>query len=200
MLDLIRAHVIKTVGEGYRLKHILSVEDECLRLAAQFDFSADETKDLQTAALLHDLTKALTAEEHRALYEQFELPFTKIEAQSPKTLHAVTGAYLAKQIFPDAVNETVFGCILYHTTGRPNMTLPEKLLYLADYIEPMRTFPSCVTLRSAYYDTSDALTQEAHLNRILLLSFDLTLTELVEAKAYIHPTTIQARDYLLAHP
>ncbi len=200
MIDRVRAFAEKTIGRGYRFDHTLGVEEEVIRLASLFDLSEAETTDLRIAALLHDITKGLKPHEHKALYEHFSLPFGFIEENAPKTLHAVTGAYLARQTFPEVVNNTVFHCILYHTTAAPNMTMPEKLLYLADYIEPGRTFESCVKLRNTFYTFPEGQELVSHLNEILLLSLNQTLAELVDEHAYIHPTTKEARDYLLACP
>lgn len=198
-LDIIRAEVSARIGQGYRLTHTLGVEEECIALAALFSLSERETFALRTAALLHDLTKHLSFDKQRALFHEFSLPFGEIEQRSGKTLHAVTGAHLSRRLFPEQVDETVFSCILTHTTGAPRMTLPQKLLYLADFIEPNRTFPSCIALRSAFWTLPEDGNLIKHLNHILLDSFDQTLLELVEAHAYIHPTTLEARNDLLAH-
>lgn len=200
MLSTVRDYVKERLGNGYRFAHVLRVEEECIRLAKLFSLSDEQTERLRLAALLHDVTKQASTEEQKALYRKYGVPFGETEAHSPKTLHAITGAYVAKEAFPEAVTNEVFRCILRHTTGAPDMTLPEKLLYLADYIEPGRTFPSCVRLREAFYRIPPDDGLISHLNRILILSFDQTLTELVEEHAYIHPTTNEARNYLLAHP
>lgn len=199
-LEPIREYVRATVTDDFRFSHILSVETECVRLSELFSLSKADADSLRLAGLLHDITKGKKSAEQRELYRRFGLTFGETERLSPKTLHAVTGAYLARELFPELVNDTVFHCILSHTTGAPNMSLPEKLLYLADFIEPTRTFPSCVSLRNAFYSIPEGRNLIEHLNFILLISFDMTLADLVEAHAYIHPTTIEARNYLLAHP
>ncbi len=199
MTEAIRSYVKDCLGEGYRLRHTLFVEKEVLRLAALFSLDEEETRDIQMAALLHDITKGKDADAQKDLYAHFFLPFGEVEAHSPKTLHAVTGAYVAREAFPEAVNARVFDCIRYHTTAAPDMTLLQKLLYLADYIEEGRTFPSCVRLRQAFYHIPEGEALTRHLDRILLLSLDQTLTELVEEQAYIHPTTLAARNFLIAH-
>ena len=195
--------VQEEIGAGYRMDHTLSVMEECKRLSDLFALNEAERRELILAALLHDLTKQHCPDRQRALYRHFSLPFGEIEENSPKTLHAVTGAYLARERYPDVVTPAVFSAILRHTTGAPAMTLTEKLLYLADYIEPRRTFPACVSLRRAFYDPEpESMSRDmllAHLDRILLLSLDMTLTDLMEEGRFIHPLTVQARNDLITH-
>ena len=195
--DHILSYVRETVGEGKRLDHILRTKEECARLASLFSLSDEQTDDLLLSALLHDLTKQWTVEEHKVIFEKYHLPFEEAEIRSPKTLHSKTGAYLARDRFPNEVNDTVFNAILTHTVGCADMTIEQKLLYLADYIEYGRTHASCVELRNAFYDIPKDIPLLQHLDNILLKSFDMTLIELVEAGAYIHPTTIEARNFLL---
>ena len=81
------------------------------------------------------------------------------------------------------------------------MTLEEKLVYLADYIDLSRTFPDCVTLRNAFFEAEPEAMNEserlAHLDRVLILSFDMTIRALLEDGAPISPDTFEARNDLL---
>ena len=75
------------------------------------------------------------------------------------------------------------------------MTLFEKLIYLADYIEPTRTFEDCVKLREFFYNT-DKFTEE-HLNNTLILSYDMTINNLLDEGKCVHSATIKARNSLI---
>ena len=81
------------------------------------------------------------------------------------------------------------------------MTLTEKLLYLADYIDASRTFESCVILRRYFWDAKpeqmDATARLRHLSNTLLLSFDMTMHDLLEEHRPIAPDTVDARNELL---
>ena len=193
----LREQIRARVGNEFRFAHILGVEEECVRLAGFFGMSEEETHCLRVAGLLHDLTKQLKTPEQKALYEKYGIPFGETEENSPKTLHAVTGAYLARELYPEFVNDTVFSSILTHTTGAEEMSLSQKLVYLADYIEPGRTYESCTRLRRLFYENPEGLEKEALLKKVLLLSFDQTLSELIEENAYIHPLTVAARNRIL---
>ena len=77
------------------------------------------------------------------------------------------------------------------------MSLLQKLMYLADYIEPTRTFPDCVALRKFFYDRIGTGDREAVLRETLILSFDMTISDLIAHKEPIHRDTVAARNFLL---
>ncbi len=194
--DTIR-NEIKTMVKERRLPHIWGTEAECLRLAEIFSLDEAQTEQLATAALLHDITKYFSADEHLAYMETLGETVDESFVLSEKTLHALTGAYYARQRFPDVVDDAVFTAIRFHTTGRADMTLLEKLLYLADYIEPTRTFPDCVALRQYFYDRVAEGDLETVLHDTLLLSFDMTISDLIRLRCPIHPDTVAARNFLV---
>lgn len=194
--DDIRKEIVPLVGER-RLAHVLGTEKECLALAEMFEMSDADKEKLAVAALLHDITKSFTDEEHMAFAESRRLCLPGANTDSPKTLHAVTGAYMAEEMFPDNTDDTVFSAIRWHTTGKANMTLTEKLMYLADYIEPTRTFSDCVKLREYFYGRIGEDDRLRVLDDTLILSFDMTVSELISSSQPIHPDTVAARNYLI---
>lgn len=119
-----------------RMPHVLGTEQEAVRLAERY--GADVTK-ARIAALLHDCTKKLDMDEQLALCKKYHIPLDELEQKALKLLHSKTGAAIARDVF--AVDDDVYNAIMYHTTGKPDMTLLEKIIYLADYIEPTRDFP-----------------------------------------------------------
>jgi predicted HD superfamily hydrolase involved in NAD metabolism len=193
-LDFLRGEIEKHIS-GKRLLHTYAVEREITRLGEIFGFDGEGLFRLRVSALLHDITKEIPTEGQIKLCKEHEIEITADDLKSPKLFHSMTGAYLARSLYPDLVDETVFSAILYHTSGRPNMTLSEKLLYLADYIEETRTFPDCIALREYFYNTNEFT--EEHLNKTLLLSYDMTVKNLLDEGKTIHPTTISARNYLI---
>ncbi|MCQ2431433.1 MAG: bis(5'-nucleosyl)-tetraphosphatase (symmetrical) YqeK [Clostridia bacterium] len=204
--------LIPTFISGKRLAHTYAVEEECAALSRLFCrfpglMTEQDACDLRIAALLHDITKEKTPEEHFALCETYRIPLTDYERKAPKVLHAKTAAAAAKYSVNEkvgftAANDAVCDAILTHTTGRSHMSLIGKLLYLADYIEPTRTFEDCVMLRNVFYHEIEehAKTAEAlasHLDRTLLLSFDMTIRDLLAHHALIDPETTAARNAIL---
>lgn len=166
-----------------RMPHVLGTEQEAVRLAEKY--GADVTK-ARIAALLHDCTKKLDMDEQLALCRQYAIPLDELEQKALKLLHSKTGAAIARDVF--AVDDEIYNAILYHTTGKPDMTLLEKIIYLADYIEPTRDFPGVETLRRTVYEDLD---------RGLLLGLTMTIDEMEEMGNPVHHMTRDARDYLL---
>lgn len=182
-----------------RLRHTLAVEDMVARLSQLY--CPQKTVLLRAAALLHDLTKELSQEEQLRLCVENGILLSERDLHSPKTLHARTAASVIPLEFPDFADPTVIKAVRWHTVGREGMTLPEQLLYLADYIDDSRTFENCVRLRQAFWEAEpQRLSPEeriSHLHRILLLSFQMTITDLLQEGALISPETVAARNELL---
>lgn len=136
-----------------RVAHVLGCRDMAVELAKQY--GADVT-DAARAGLLHDITKALDGPLQLTLCDEYGILLNKFSQENPKTLHALTGSLVAEQVFGE--NEAVVTAIRYHTTGRPEMGLLEKIIYLADYMEPNRDFPGVEELRHwAFRDLDRAL-------------------------------------------
>ncbi len=189
---------IKNKLDNYRYLHVISVYEECAKLADIFKLSKNQKHDLLISALLHDITKGYDKHGQIALAKELGITLKKDNLLSPKTLHAVTGEAYAKKYYPDLVKSNICRYIRYHTTGRANMSLGEKLLYLADYIEPTRKFDDCIQVRERFYGAlSKGKSSFWSLDDAILFSLDLTLKQLIEENAVIHPDTVKSRNYLL---
>ncbi len=199
-LALLRADVQEKLGTK-RFAHTLAVETECEALADLFSLSERDTERLCIAALLHDITKEKSLEEQIALCEQYRIPYTECDRRAPKVFHARTGAYVARDLYRDYVDDGICRAIERHTVGAEDLTLFESLLYLADYIEATRTFGDCVTLRKYFYDgIAKGIDPLTHLNDTLILSLDMTIRVLLEEGAVIAPETFACRNALLLKP
>ncbi|MBC8535704.1 bis(5'-nucleosyl)-tetraphosphatase (symmetrical) YqeK [Feifania hominis] len=167
-----------------RFRHSLSVRDEAVRLARRY--GADEQK-AEIAGLYHDVTKDMGPAEQLKMCDEFGIMLNAVERSSYKLLHALTGAcYTRERLGVD--DEEIFGAIYYHTTGRADMTLLEKIIYMADYVEPLRDFDGVEPVRAIVYEDLD---------RALLLALDNSFFELLGKHAQIHPNTLEARNFLL---
>ena len=139
----------------------------------------------EVAGLLHDCTKKLSMPEQLALCEKYGIALDELEKKALKLLHAKTGAALARDVF--GVDDEIYNAILWHTTGKPDMTVLEKVIYLADFIEPTRDFPGVDALRRTVWEDLD---------RGLLMGLEMTVEEMEEMGNPIHVNTLAARDYL----
>jgi len=169
-----------------RMPHVLGTAAEAAKLARHF--GADETA-AYVAGLLHDCTKKLDMDAQKALCAKYGIELDELEQKALKLLHAKTGAAIAKAEF--GVSEDVYQAILWHTTGRAGMSKLEKILYLADYIEPSREFahePDVVKLRETVYEDLD---------RGMLMGLNMTIDEMVGMSNPVHHDTLDARNDLL---
>lgn len=190
---------ITSMMSGGRLLHTLAVERMAVRIA---DIYCPEKRDiLAAAALLHDITKEKTVEEHIAICKKFGAEYSQQNIDAPKTFHAITAAALIPEKFPELADGEIISAVRYHTTGREGMTLIEKIIYIADYIDETRTFSDCITLREMFWgrDVSKMSEKERllHLDRVVLRSLEMTITDLIECGRVINSDTLAAKEYIL---
>ena len=165
-----------------RIPHVLGTEQEAIRLAQAYGADVEKAR---RAALLHDCTKKLEMDEQLALCAKYGIELDELEQVALKLLHSKTGAAIARDVV--GVDDAIYSAIWYHTTGRANMTLLEKIIYLADYIEPTRDFPDVDVLRKACYEDLD---------KGLLLGLEMSIEERRRMGNPVHHATVEARDAL----
>ena len=168
-----------------RVRHIRGTEEEAMRLAERWGADVSQA---QRAAILHDCTKYLELGPHKALCEQYGVELDELEQRAVKLLHSKTGACIAKYVFgePDEVYDAIF----WHTTGKADMTLLEKILYMADYIEPNRDFEGVDKMRHLAY---------TDLDKAMLYGIEETIADMRERGNPIHSNTQQAQAWLRTH-
>ena len=165
-----------------RIAHVQGTEEEAARLARRWGANEEYAR---RAAILHDCTKYWSLEEHLALCKQYGVALDEMERGAVKLLHSKTGAALARYVFGEP--EEVCQAICWHTTGKADMTLLEKILYIADYMEPTRAFEGVEKLRELAY---------ADLDAAVLLGTEMSVEEMQQRGSPIHPNTLAARDFL----
>ena len=174
--------VVVSLIKPNRVAHVLGCRDTAADLARRW--RADET-DAARAGLLHDITKALDGPLQLTLCRDYGIVLSDFFEKNPKTLHALTGSLVAERIFGE--REAVAAAIRSHTTGKANMNLLEKIIYVADYMEPNRDFPGVETLRQLAYEDLD---------QALKLGLTMTLDLLKTQGRDISPESAQALAYL----
>ena len=165
-----------------RVPHVLGTEETAAALARRWGADEDAAR---RAALLHDCTKKLDREQHLAICRQYDILLDQEEAREEKLLHAVTGAAVARHVY--GAPPEVESAIRWHTTGRPDMTVLEKIIYLADYIEPTRDFCDLTELRALAFQDLD---------RAMLLGLTMAVRDLKKRGMAVHSNSVCARDYL----
>ncbi|SDI34805.1 bis(5'-nucleosyl)-tetraphosphatase (symmetrical) YqeK [Natribacillus halophilus] len=161
-----------------RYQHTLGVMRTAVSLAKRY--GVDEEK-AELAALLHDYGKPFS-KHHLIDVLQREEPDENFSEYGGVLLHAPAGAYMIRDEFGIADGE-IFSSIYWHTTGRPGMSLFEKIIFLADYTEPGRSFPGIEDVRKL---------SEVDLDAALLAAYTNTIQHLASGQRLIHPMTLAA--------
>lgn len=165
-----------------RIPHIKGTEEEAVKLARRWGVDPEKARK---AAILHDCTKYLNLEEQLKLCAKYDILLDNVEKSALKLLHSKTGAAIAAHEF--GMDEEIVQAICWHTTGKGDMTRLEKILYIADYMEPTRNFDGVEKLRGLVYEDLD---------RAVLLGLEMSIQEMTEMGNPVHYRTIEARDWL----
>jgi nicotinate-nucleotide adenylyltransferase len=165
-----------------RIPHIKGTEETAVALAKYWGVDQEKAR---RAAILHDCTKYWELEPQVATCDKYGIHLDELERVSVKFLHSKTGAAMAKYVFGEP--DDVYDAIFCHTTGKPGMTTFDKILYLADYMEPTRDFDGVEELRRLVYEDLD---------QAMILGLEMTVEELHERGAIVHQNTQGTLDEL----
>ena len=138
-----------------RYEHTLGVMYTAASMAMRYD---EDVEKALLAGLLHDCAKCISGENKIKLCNKYHLSVSEVEKKNPSLLHAKLGAFLAAKKY-HIKDKDVINAIASHTTGCPNMTLLDKIIYIADYIEPGRKeLPNMAEVRKlAFTDINECL-------------------------------------------
>lgn len=167
--------------DAERYQHTLGVMYTAASLAM---CHGEDIEHALIAGALHDCAKCIPGREKIKLCKKYNLEVTLVEEKNPSLLHAKLGAYLAQKKY-DIVDQDILNAIKSHTTGRPEMTLLEKIIYIADYMEPGRTeLPNMSEVRTlAFKNIDDCLYRILEDSLVYLKSRDLPIDIMTE-KSY----------------
>lgn len=168
-----------------RYIHILSVAEEAQKLAEIYGTQEDKAK-AEIAGLLHDCAKDYPTDMRMRFCKEYKVEVDEVMEQVPDLVHAFLGAEVAKREY--LVNDgDILDAIRYHTTGRPEMSLIEKIIYIADYIEPSREKfeEQTEARRLAYLD----------LDMAMMYILQETIVYVEERGRLLHPLSLQALEY-----
>ena len=165
-----------------RVAHVIGCSETARKLALIHGVDPD---DAERAGILHDITKALDGRDQLRLCEKYGIMIDDFDRAHTKLLHAVTGAAVAEHVFGE--NEAVCQAIRWHTSGKADMTTLEKIIYMADYMEPNRDFPGVEKLRKLAYTDLDAA---------MLMGLNMTGEHLKRQGAIMGRHSVEAIEFL----
>ncbi len=174
---------LKTILSNDRFFHSVGVSDTVALLAA---FYGENFEKARLAGLLHDCAKGYKTSDNILLCEKNNIPVSEAERSNPQLLHAKLGSFFAKNKY--GVNDDeILSAIACHTTGKIDMTLFEKLLFIADYIEPCRNRAKRL----------DVIRKEAFINvdKCIVMILEDTLDYLKELKINVDNITVETYEF-----
>lgn len=169
---------VKTRLSKKRFNHVLRVEETALELAEQYDVNPEK---VSIAALLHDVAKEEPDNEMRDLVISENLDLDLLQYGN-QIWHAPVGAVQAKRDF-EITDEEIINAIIFHTVGSPEMTAVEKVIFVADYIEPGRDFEEAIEARKL---------AEKSLEEVIQYKLKSTIIDLIKQNKKIYPKAIDS--------
>lgn len=181
-IDDMRAILKNKLSES-RYEHTLGVEYTSAALAMRYGADMEKAR---VAGLLHDCAKYFPGDKLLAKCKKYNLPVNQYEEEFPQLLHAKVGARLAYNKY-GIKDEEILSAIAWHTTGRPQMTLLDKIVYIADYIEPNRNkAPDLPEIRQLAFQD---------IEKCLITIVSHTLNYLKETGSVIDPMSFSTYEY-----
>lgn len=180
-IELYKDRLISDIGEK-RYKHSLRVMNCAEKLSEGKKVDKEKVK---VAAFLHDCAKY---NEERYMKELNIDNFKEVDPDSSKSVvHSFLGAEVAKKVY-NVRDDEILKAIKYHTTGNENMSLLEKIVFLADAIEEKRSYPGVEEIRNK---------ASKNLDLGVLECLNHNIRYLIDMDAFIDPLTLKARNYLI---
>lgn len=178
----IKKHLTK---ERYR--HSLGVAYTAIALAMKYNpdtSNSDFMKKAELAGLLHDCAKNMDNDKKIHICDKNNISYSSLEAENAFLLHGKVGAYIAKTKF-GIEDEDILNAIIWHTTGRPGMSILEKIIFIADYIEPSRKpLPELDYIRKLAFEDLDMAMKAILVNIIKYLQLNNKPFDSMTQKTY----------------
>lgn len=170
-------NIIRELMGDYRYEHSVNVADEAVKLAELYGGDIDKA---YTAGILHDITKEIPKDKQLQIIIYGGIILDDVQKQAPKLWHAISGSvYVQTEL--GITDSDIINAIRYHTTGRANMSLLEKIIYTADYTAKGRDYNGVEVMRGL---------SRKSLEDAMIFSYQFTINKLSSLESAIHPDEI----------
>lgn len=197
-IDYLRREIKKRLSE-HRYLHTLGVARAAIKLSL---FCLPEfASELEVAALLHDITKEYSVSEQLEIIEKEGIDIEREDLNTPAVLHSFTAPSAIKRDFEKFATERVLSAVCFHTMGSPLMSVFDEIIFLADYIEETRSYPSSVSVRDYVYKNMQPGLIDQNLkilHKACIMAIDFTAKHLEENKKSVNSKNILTRNALLS--
>ena len=197
-LSELRSAVRKRFSEK-RFTHTLGVEAAATRLAECI--LPDRVSEIRAAALLHDISKELSDGEQIAIMRASPSGVTESDMLSPPIYHSLTAPFVISRDFPLFATDDILSSAFNHTVGAPDMSLFDEIIFVSDYVEAGRTYPSCVSVRERLLSAIEGSVNKEDfifaLHDATIASLENTIISLIERGRFLHEKTVTTRNAFL---
>jgi predicted HD superfamily hydrolase involved in NAD metabolism len=183
--DAIKEYLAKTLSTK-RFIHSENTAKTAEELALIYKV---DSKKAYLAGLVHDCTRELDINQQHNMLKALGIEVDELTITTKELIHAFTAEYLIINEF-NIHDKEVISAVRFHTTGKENMTLLEKIIFLSDVMEPSRSFPGVDFIRQL---------ARSNIDEALLTAFDSSIRFLLGKRQRIHPNTLLGRNYVLKH-
>ena len=181
-----------------RYLHTLGVESMAVYLGECCGIA--DISELRAAALLHDVSKEFSLDVQLEFFSLDRITLEIDEQKSPKIWHSYTAPHVVKRDFPDFATDNVLSAVYNHTLGAPDMSLFDEIIFLADFIEEGREYPSCIATSNYVLNNMKSGQTEHNVNTLhkaSLMEIDATLESLLSKNKSINSKTILTKESLI---
>ena len=191
---------IKDKMSTHRYTHTLGVCDAAKKIASYC--YAGDVSEIIAAALLHDISKEYSTAEQFDIIRRYDIKLTDTDVMSEPVLHSFTAPYVIMNDFNIFSTTNILSSVYNHTTGSPDMSLFDEIIFVADYIEDNRKFLNCVKVREKLYDdlksSQDIDECISHLHNATISALELTIIELIKNGKVLNERTVATRNAFLS--
>ena len=196
-LDLLKSEVMRRISHS-RFIHTVGVVSAAQIIAREL--LPEKEKEITCAAYLHDIAKERPTDELISLARQYGYEPTDDDISSPQVLHAFAAPAVIKNDFPAFATDDILASVFKHTTGDSEMTLFDEIIFIADYIEDGRKYPTCIKVREMLYESlRQAKTNEEKeyaLHVAVLTAINYTLEALKSSNRSVNHKTLAAKTHI----
>lgn len=182
-IDKIKAYLKESLRES-RYNHTLGVIETAKALA---HINGADVQKAEIAALAHDVAKNMTIDEMKYIIDENNIELSYDTLKTPELWHSIVAPIMGKRVF-EIEDEDILNAMRWHTTGKEDMTILEKIIYMADMIEPERNYPGVGMLRKVTFE---------NLDKGFLMALNHTINYLLDKGFYIDINTIKARNFII---
>lgn len=176
---------LNTMLKPKRLEHSINVAKCAIKLSEIYGYDKEKA---YLAGLVHDCAKYFTKEQIDSYVEKYNIELDPLEVDNIALSHSIIGSFAIQDVF-NIQDMDIINAVRYHTTGRENMSILEKIIFMADMIEEGRNFPGVDHLRELSFNKQ--------LDKALITSFNNTIKFVIDNDQLIHPRSVKARNYLM---